>query len=467
MNTIYRKGICLLTAGIASFLLTACSSDDDRFHVPGAENFTRDMIVGEWFEPAGDGAYGVGEYRADGTLTSTLVHATGLDWMHSTDEGYWEYSDGLLTVVTNISHAGVLSTNTKAVYQVVKLTKYDIEDSGLDMDLISGGHRIVDTYRMNVGETRQAIVNDSEFKPQEYSSVSYHVAGVDDEGTIEARHLGTTYILIKSSIGTAVIRVVVSDSDNDFNDALPSLGVPVQTISKEYGQLYVELDREDGTKVRRYYLADEKVTNIRMILDSDGYVKEVYQYFSNYITPDEVRASLNRKYDFQYSDVDSNGERVDWYIANWQCRMVAVGYFEKSHEMKLYFLSNDDNLQLYDNFFSRVMINNITLWEVAYNMDYYLTDDDYARGSFLAPIYDYPFRMVEASTDEQGYVNKVYLYFEDKISVENVEYYLKRYYLPTNVPYIYFSTDYSYYIAYSADEDGYLNFLQYSKRNTN
>jgi len=135
--------------------------------------------------------------------------------------------------------------------------------------------------------------------------------------------------------------------------------------------------------------------------------------------------------------------------------------------MKLYFLSNDDNLQLYDDFFSRVMINNITLWVVAYYMDYTLTDDDYARGSFLAPIYDYPFRMVEASTDEQGYVNKVYLYFEDKISVENVEYYLKRYYLPTNVPYIYISTDYSYYIAYSVDEDGYLNFLQYSKRNTN
>ena len=466
MNKISRKGIYLLTTGLVLVLLTACSSDDDSYYVPGSENFTRDMFVGEWFEPAGEGTYNVGFYQEDGSLPFTTISATKSNWEYSNSDGYWDFSDGKLTVITDHSNAGLLNTNTKAVYRAIKLTKYEIQVSSLDLDNIAGDYRIVDTYQMNVGESRQAIINDNEFVPQEYSSMSYHIASVDNNGKIEARHLGTTYILIKSSIGTAVIRVVVNDSENVFNDALQSMGMPVQTITKEYGQTYAEAEDEDDNRktIRRYFLPDEKVRYIKMRLDTDGYVEYIEQYFSNNITSDEVRESLNRKYDFQYSEDDGNG-RIDWYIASWQCRKVAVGYSEIDHNLFMYFLSSGNDLEKYDRFFYEVMNTNASLWLVAYYMGYTLTYEDYVNNSFIISEY-YPFKFVEVVADEQGYVNRANLYFADGITFQDVEYYVKRYYLPTMSAHIYISPEATYHLGYSEDNDGYLQFFQYDKRKT-
>lgn len=464
MNNIYRKGRCLLTAAAATVLLAACSSDDDSFNVPGAENFSREMIVGEWFEPAGEGLFGISYYKADGSITSTYVRASKKEWMYLTWSGYWEFSDGILTSVTDVNHSGLMSYNTKGVTKTIKLTKYEFEGSSLDAELLSGGYRIVDTYQMNVGETRMAIINDSEFVPQEYTSVSYHVASVNDDGTIEARHLGTTYIMIKSSIGTAVIRVVVNDNANDFNDALQSLGLSVQSITKEYGQIYIERTQEDGSTIRHYYLPDDKVMDIRMQMDADGYVNVVEQFFSLNITSDEVRESLNRKYDFLYSEDKGDG-RIDWYTTSWQCRKVAIGYLENSHQTLMYFLDSENNLKQYDNFFSEIMNRKAPLWMVAYIFDYSLTPEDNANKSFITSA-PYPFKYVMVYADDQGNVNRARLYFDDNITFQDVEYYIKRYYLPTSYPDLYVNSIYTYFLGYLEDEDGYLKYLQYDKMTT-
>ena len=462
MNSIYKKGVCLLMAGLAFILLTACSSDDESYHVPGAENFTRDMFVGEWFEPAGEGNYGIGHYHADGSLTTTSIHATKSEWDYSVSEGYWEFSDGILTVVSNVKHEGILNTTTKGVYQIQKLPKYELWGSSLDMDLTTGGYRIVDTYQMNVGEKRQVIINDSEFRPQEYSSVNHHVASVDDEGTIEARHLGTTFILIKSSIGTAVIRVVVNDSANDFNDALQSLGMPIQTITKEYGQIYLEKTQENGNIIRHYYLPDDKVMNIRFQTDADGYVNIIQQYFSNFITPDEVRASLSRKYDFQRSAVDEEEGPYSVYTTTWQCRKVNILYFENPHQILISFENGDNNLAKYDDFFSYILNRNFTLSEVADMMNYTLTDADKSRFWFT-PRAPYPFYRVDVMSNPQGYVYRAILYFDDHVTFHDTEYYINRYYYPTSRQDTFVSLQYSYVLQYQESEDGYLQFFLYNK----
>lgn len=465
MNSIFTKGMCLLAAGLAFILLIACSSDDETDTIPGSENFTRDMIVGEWFQPAGDGAYTIGCYNEDGSLNSCMIYATNKEWVYTKNKGNWDFSDGLLTVVSTISHSGILNTTAKAVYRPIKLTKYELQESSLDVDLVSESYRIVDTYQMNVGETRKVIIDDNDFVPQEYSTVSYHVASVESDGIVEARHLGTTYILIKSSIGTAVIRIVVNDSANDFNDALQSMGLPIQAITKEYGQKYTEITLEDGKNARLYHLADEKVMELVMYMDTDGYVESVEQRFSNSITPNEVRASLNRKYDFLYSKVDGD-RRVDWYETTWQCRKVTVSYSEKMHQINMFFLETDNNLQIYDSFFSEVMNMNASLWVVAYVMEYTLTYQDYLYNSFVmsAP---YPFKFVEVAADENGYVNRVNLYFDNNITFKDVKNYITHFYLPTTEPDVFFSPNYAYYLAYSENEDGYLEFFQYDKRKSN
>ena len=460
MNNIYKKGVCLLTAGLAFFLLTACSSDNDSYDVPGMGNITRDMIVGEWYEPNGEGSYGIGNYKADGSMTSTTINATKNIWSYSTNNGYWDFSDGVLTVVTNGDNAGLLNTNTKGISRIIKLTKYEIQDSDLDMDLISGGYRIVDTYQMNVGESRQAIVNDSEFVPQEYSTVNYHVASVDNEGNIEARHLGTTYILIKSSIGTAVIRVVVNDSANDFDDALQILGMPLKSVTKEYGKLYIERTHDNDTTVRVYNLADEKVMQMKLITDTAGYVYRIEQSLSNNITPDVVRASFNRKYKYH-----STSDGIDWYTTQWQFRMVGVGYVEEEHKAILYFIEGKNDLEAYDDFFNQVMNMNATIGLVAYSLGYTMTSQDYYNKAFEMEA-DYPFTKLVVWANEQWYVDKARLYFDDYITFQDIEFFLKRFYLPTPYSDLYINSLYTYFIGYVAGEDGYLQYLQYDKVKT-
>lgn len=460
MNSIFRKGMCLLTAGMTLVLLAACSSDNDSYDVPSVGNITRNMIIGEWYQPNGEGSYGVGEYKADGTLTSTTINATKDKWSYSNNNGYWEFSDGVLTVVSNGNNSGLLNTNTKGVSRIIKLTKYEIQDSYIDMDLISGGYRIVDTYQMNVGESRQAIINDGDFVPQEYSTVNYHVASVDNEGNIEARHLGTTYILITSSIGTAVIRVVVNDSANDFDDTLQILGLPLKSVTKEYGQIYIERTQDDGITVRRYNLADEKVMQMKVITDTAGYVDRIEQFLSNYITPDEVRASFNRKYKYH-----STSDGIDWYTTRWQFRMVAVGYEEEGHKTILYFMDGKNDLEAYDDFFNQVMNMNATIGLVADSMGYTLTTQDYYFRAFETDA-NYPFTKVVVWASDQGYVDKVRLYFDDNITFQDIEFYLKRFYMPTSSPYLYFNSLYTYFLGYIEGEDGYLQYLQYDKVKT-
>lgn len=460
MNSIFRKGMGLLTAGMAFVLLAACSSDNDSYGVPGIGNITRDMIVGEWYEPNGEGSYGVGEYKSDGTMISTTIYATKDQWLYTNNNGYWEFSDGLLTVVTNGDNSGLLNTNIKGVTRIIKLTKYEIEDSSIDMDYIEGAYRIVDTYRMNVGESRQVIVNDGDFVPQEYSTVNFHVASVDNEGNIEARHLGTTYILITSSIGTAVIRVVVNDSANDFDDTLQILGLPLKSVTKEYGQIYIERTQDDGITVRRYNLADEKVMQMKVITDTAGYVDRIEQFLSNYITPDEVRASFNRKYKYH-----STSDGIDWYTTRWQFRMVAVGYEEEGHKTILYFMDGKNDLEAYDDFFNQVMNMNATIGLVADSMGYTLTTQDYYFRAFETDA-SYPFTKVVVWADEQGYVDKVRLYFDDYITFQDVEFFLKRFYLPTSYTNLYLNSEYTYFLGYEEGEDGYLKYFQYDKIKT-
>lgn len=460
MNSIFRKGVYLLTAGMTFVLLMACSSDNDSYDVPGAENFSRDMIVGEWYEPGGEGAYIIVNYNADGSLTATEIRADKLDWKHSPTNGYWDFSDGQFTVViTNDGNSGLLNTNNKAVNRIIKLTKYEIQTSSLDMDLIAGDYRIVDTYQMNVGESRQAIVNDGDFVPQEYSTVNYHVASVDNEGNIEARHLGTTYILITSSKGTAVIRVVVNDSANDFDDALQILGSPLQTVTKEYGKLYVE--KGDGIINRLYNLDDENVMIMGLNTDTDGYVDQVSQYLSNNITPDAVRASLNRKYNY-YKTKDG----VDGYSTRWQFRTVEIDYYEEEHRIVMYFIDGKNDLEMYDNFFRDVMNTNASLLDVANCMGYTLTPQNYHDKAFVTDA-SYPYKKVVVWADEQGYVDEARLYFDDDITFQDIDFYLKRFYLPTSYTDLYLNPEYTYFLGYVEGEDGYLQYLQYDKRKTN
>lgn len=461
MNSIFRKGMGLLTAEMAFVLLAACSSDNDSYDVPGADNLSRDMIVGEWYEPNGEGAYHIVNYNADGSLTATKILANKWDWAHSPNSGYWDFSDGQFTVFTNGDNSGLLNTNTKAVYRMIKLTKYEIKVSSLDMDLIAGDYRIVDTYQMNVGESRQAIVNDGDFVPQDYSTVNYHVASVDNEGNIEARHLGTTYILISSSIGTAVIRVVVNDSTNDFDDALQILGSPLLTVTKEYGKIYIDSEKGNGIINRQYNLDDENVMIMLVNTDTDGYVGEVRQYMSNNIMPDAVRASLNRKYNY-YTTIDG----VDVYTTRWQFRTVGIEYHEKEHGILMYFMDGKSDFESYDNLFSDIMNTNASLELVAYYLNYTLTTQDYYFRSFETDA-SYPFTKVAVWADEQGYVDKAQLYFDDDITFQDIDFYLKRFYLPTPYTDLYLNSEYTYFLGYEEGEDGYLQYLQYDKRKTN
>ena len=80
---------------------------------------------------------------------------------------------------------------------------------------------------------------------------------------------------------------------------------------------------------------------------------------------------------------------------------------------------------------------------------------------------DYPFTAVGVRADEKWYVDKAQLYFDDYITFQDIEFFFNRYYLPTSGAHTYVSPEYTYFIGYQEGDDGYLQYLQYSKRKTN
>ena len=110
-------------------------------------------------------------------------------------------------------------------------------------------------------------------------------------------------------------------------------------------------------------------------------------------------------------------------------------------------MDGKNDLEAYDDFFNQVMNMNATIGLVAYSLGYTMTSQDEENKWFVTDA-NYPFTKVVVWASDQGYVDKVRLYFDDNITFQDIEFYLKRFYMPTSSPYLYFNSLYTYFLGY-------------------
>lgn len=211
----------------------------------------------------------------------------------------------------------VSKLNVVENYEIKLLDKYALTIYVIEYSQQEEYHRIVDTFNLKVGETKDIQIDDSKFIPTSYYSTDSRVAVVN-KGSVQALKRGTTYISVASSIGTAVIRVIVQDPENAFDDYLLYLGSSIDDVTKVFGDLYIENYLEDkDIYVRTFPLIDEIMEDVEFFYGLDGRITEIYASVREGVDTSIITQSLAKKYpknypgeDCHYYETEKNGKEI-------------------------------------------------------------------------------------------------------------------------------------------------------------
>lgn len=173
--------------------------------------------------------------------------------------------------------------------------------------------RIVGEIALMVGDTlnvsieAQKTIETYSSKPVEiinYSMNDSAIASVNDDGLLIAKLIGVTYLKVEMSIGTAVLKVSISDRDNLWNDYSKLLGKDFDDVVKILGKYYVF--KNNG--VIRYYYDNPYIDSVD-VYKQDNRADSIIVSFKKDVSIDVIRGYLKQK----YVPVDTLGE---WYTDN-------------------------------------------------------------------------------------------------------------------------------------------------------
>lgn len=296
------------------FTFTSCNKEDD---ITSEQKVT---IVGEWLEDGSSSSskhFFVATYYESGKVKTWEAYAdnTYLPTTYFNGEGAYEYDGSSLSLNVE-SELG----KTTDEYKVREISKYNMllyyEQTASTDEL----HRIIDTYEMKVGESKDIKIIDSEFVATSYSSCDKGIVTTDQNGNLKAVKRGTTYIKITSSIGTAIIRVIVNDPDNYFDDGLVYLGESVAGLTPVYGDMY----RGNAWGDRSYNLIDDVMLKIEVTCETEDIVSWVTIHLTDNADLDKVYQSLKNKY-----TLDSDYEDIADFTTQKESREVIISFNKK------------------------------------------------------------------------------------------------------------------------------------------
>lgn len=316
----------IIFAIFAEVSLTSCSgADSDNIEpvptptpTPNPEPISTYSIIGEWFEDLGGNgivSFGTYRYKEDGTEDVYEVSAE-----KDADNCYIFDYKGKYTLEGKkftqwLTHP-VLGNETYES-ELKSLTKYELTYYYDELRITSSQYRIIDTYNMQIDETKSISISDNDFVPQSYYSNHERVATVNNKGVITANEAGTAFIVVSSSIGKAVIRVVVTDKDNLICDFSKYLGGNIDEIVKRYGNEYLDVKTDDNpdpnsppTTSKHYNLYDDFFFNVNFFYDEKSReVKVVSPTLRPEVDLNKVKEYLSKKFEFlkeEISEVTGN-----------------------------------------------------------------------------------------------------------------------------------------------------------------
>lgn len=301
---------CIFLQLFIAIGLSSCNNDDDIATFPQAD------ITGEWFMDFSDASkvnFVNITLTPDGYYSDREVNI-GLNSNYDMlVEGTYKY-DGKIRLSTTSKY------DPRRYYQVWKInnvSKYtlDVTDETIYDSYVF--HRVVTTYKMNVGDIKQWNISDAGFTALSFFSCDDKIASVDESGMIRANKRGTVFVRGVSGTDEAVIKVVVDDSNNLMDNLVQYVGRDFDNVVSYYGTPALQfVNQNNGMTMASFNLFDDYLKDVAV---SYRVKNHIYMVMANF----RDRADIN--------------PIIDYYDANYDQLSVTENYYHR------YLIEQDDS----------------------------------------------------------------------------------------------------------------------------
>ena len=416
MKEIY-KYMTFVIVGLLLMPMAGCSDDDDS---PDGNNSFDYSIVGEWYTETGKSVNGIKEqgisqYNSDGTWHGSVVYIDALHNQNVSIDGTYRITGK--TFIQTMNMFGETSTST---YNIQSLGKYDLMMYFPEGEMIDLSHRIVDTVHMQVGQSDNVQINDPDFMPMEYSSSDEDVVDIAATGTFQTKRAGTAYLSVVSSIGTAVIRVVVTDPETYIDNFVRYLGEERSTVTNAYGNLYYDIDLGNGVINQQYALIDDNINEVTFCYSANR-VDSIDLWLNETADIDNILTAFSNHYSYL---TDYNG--VYYFRTMKNLRVVRIHYVDEYKGIRIKF--NDPN----DPFIDLDNLVRMTATEAANTLGHVITEEEREDGKFIHVLGKYEnavFSGLSIRFDEYDEIHQLTLYCKEGTSQSDIEFWYQQNYI--------------------------------------
>lgn len=420
MKSIYRYTEILLLL-LLVMGLSGCSDDDD---IGRSYSEYEDAVIGEWYPAIEYNDYYqeryTFEFGKDGSywVMSSAATIDGFDY----DIGYGTYSLNGKTLKESFTMNNMLYSGD---YEIRSIGKYVMHLFLRSNYLEETDYRIVETVHIKVGESDKAFINDPDFVPENFFSDDKRVVEVDNAGNFLAKRQGTAYILVRSSLGTAVIRVVV-EADTYVDDFIAYMDEPISKATNAYGNLFGEEPFEDTDLIRRnYYLIDDKVQQVIFIYNQNGIVERVHMKLRELSDFDKVMDVFYKKYQYEAEQGD-----LHYFSTTKSARKVSISVGETSGDIECYYEDSNDPFLIIDNVVRGIA--NMSASEAFSYIGQPITEQDIMNQYKFIPItssvFDYMAIHFDPNTDE---ISKITVLTNPDITWNDLDIWYSKHYILT------------------------------------
>ena len=342
-------------------------------------------VTGEWFLDESD-VYQtkrvIKEFTSDGKYHGLQIIVGATINISEIADGTYSISDNKINAVFTTPYA---AQHFSEIYKVNKADKYSLS---LMTESANGVfHRIVDTYSMQLGESKQCSISDPAFNAVSFLSYDENIATVDDSGVIHALKRGTAYIKMISAEGDAIIRVIVNDADNLMDDFTKYIYGPIDQVIKDFGNNYVTFDLKSGLTTVAYQVFDDVVREVEFNYLQRTHVYNVIGRFQNRADLKSLIASFDKK----YQKLPSTNELYHYYYGNINGHLILMLIDEEFYTF--IFELSPNAFEEYDGMVS-LKADILAKW-----FDFDLTDSD---GLFMSTIDNALYRGIIMQYDEDN-----------------------------------------------------------------
>ncbi len=328
----------LIVTGILSLL--ACNNEDSVESINYEDSVYG--VIGRWYSEynvddpffnmyaeyvfTGDGAIYADEYRKiNGYRRGEL-------------RGTYKISNNNITTAFDIDEGGQSTIPLKVTDGLTFSASFHrfSEDYTLSFNRIVG--EIILTVDSTLNVEASVKQNIEAYTPQQVEIKGYDmsdeaIASVDDSGVLTTKLIGVTFMKVKTSIGTAVLKISVSDNKNLWNNFSLLLGKSFDELETILGRHYA---LKNDSLVRYFY--DNSYVDCVDIFRHDNIVDSICVSFRDNAVEDDISKFLGERQAFVKDTLS-----YSWYTDNTNYLLTTYSAKYYKNENKLIYIRFDPN----------------------------------------------------------------------------------------------------------------------------